>query len=151
MSRGAGRPPRKGLFQPGQSGYPRGRSKGAKNLQTCIREQLAAKVTVVERGVSRQVTKTQAIAMQLVNKAAAGDPKGLAAVVNLTREYDEALPDSRLDVLARAEDAAVIAGIIARIRGCGSPASDAPPPDNDGPEAADAALDDPFADQTGDA
>ena len=58
----------------------------------------------------------EAIAIQLVNMAAKGDPKGLAAVMTLTRDYDSATGDSRPSVLSRAEDEAVMAGVIARIR-----------------------------------
>ena len=48
--------------------------------------------------------------------AAKGDPKGLAAVMTLTRDYDSATGDSRPSALSRAEDQAVMAGVIARIR-----------------------------------
>ena len=109
-------PLRKGQFQPGQSGNPRGRPKGSKNLRTYLREELVAKITVIEQGKARKISKAQAIAIQLVNKASVGDPKGLAAVVALTREYDETLPDERLNVLQRAEDTVVIEGILSRIR-----------------------------------
>ncbi len=134
------RPPRKGRFQPGQSGNPRGRPRGSKNLKTYLREELAAKITVIEQGKPRKIPKAQAIAIQLVNKASTGDPKGLAAVVSLTREFDEALTEGRMDVLQRAEDTAVMEGIVARIRRDRPHdvlTSGAPSPDGAGPQRLD--------------
>jgi hypothetical protein len=110
------RPPRKGHFKPGQSGNPRGRPKNSKNIKTCVRELLDAKIAVIEGGKTRKITRAEAIAIQLVNLAAKGDPKGLAAVMNLTREFDEAVADGRPIALNRAEDVGVLDGIIARIR-----------------------------------
>ncbi len=110
------RPPRKGQFKPGQSGNPRGRPKNSKNIKTYVGELLSAKIQVIEDGKTRKMSRAEAIATQLVNLAAKGDPKGLAAVMNLTREFDEAVADGRPIALSRAEDAGVLEGIIARIR-----------------------------------
>jgi len=109
------RPPRKGQFKPGQSGNPRGRPKNSKNIKTYVGELLSAKIQVIEDGKTRKISRAEAIAIQLVNMAAKGDPKGLAAVMNLTREFDEAVADGRTIALSRAEDAGVLEGIIARI------------------------------------
>jgi len=110
------RPPRKGQFKPGQSGNPRGRPKNSKNLKTYVGELLSATISVIEDGKTTKIPRAKAIAIQLVNMAAKGDPKGLAAVMNLTREFDEAVADGRPIALSRAEDAGVLEGIIARIR-----------------------------------
>lgn len=110
------RPPRKGQFRPGQSGNPRGRPKNSKNLKTYVAELLHAPITVVEDGKEKKIPRVKAIAIQLVNLAAKGDPKGLAAVINLTREFEVGLSDATPAALDRFEDASVLDGIIARIR-----------------------------------
>jgi len=110
------RPPRKGQFKSGQSGNPRGRPKGSRNIRTYVQRLLDAPILVNENGKTRRMPRGEAIAIQLVNMAAKGDPKGLAAVMALTRDYDSATGDSRPSVLSRAEDEAVMAGVIARIR-----------------------------------
>jgi hypothetical protein len=116
---------RKGQFTPGQSGNRKGRPKNAKNLKTYLRDELGKKVTVIENGKSRAVTKAEAIAIQLVNLASKGDPKGLAAVIALVREHETVNADGAANALARPEDADVLAGIVARIQAAAPPGDDA--------------------------
>jgi hypothetical protein len=119
------RPPRRGQYKPGQSGNPSGRPKGSKNIRTYVKEHLNKKIPIIEAGKMRKVSRAEAIAIQLVNQAAKGEPKGLAAVISLTREFDAAVGELRPNVLARAEDAVVLEGVIARIRaGDPSPSQD---------------------------
>ena len=47
---GYGRPPEETRFKPGQSGNPKGRSKGSKNFSTHFEEELSQQVTLVENG-----------------------------------------------------------------------------------------------------
>jgi hypothetical protein len=70
---GYGKPPRNTQFQPGQSGNPRGRPRGSKNLATLIEQELSATVAVNEGGRRRTLSKRAVIAKRLVNKAAEGD------------------------------------------------------------------------------
>jgi hypothetical protein len=111
------RPPRKGQFKPGRSGNPHGRPKGSKNLRTYVHKLLNEPIEVRENGKTRKICRAEAIAIQLVNNAAKGDPKGLAAIMNLTREQDDpGTGDGRLSALSRAEDEVVMASVVARIR-----------------------------------
>jgi hypothetical protein len=118
------RPPRKGQFQPGQSGNPYGRPKGSKNIRTYVHALLGAKIPVIEGGKTRNIPRAQAIAVQLVNLAAKGDPKGLAAILSLTREFDEAIGQPRPGAHTPIADIEVMQDIIARIR-AGEPLSSA--------------------------
>jgi len=67
------KPPRHSRFTKGQSGNPRGRPPGAKNLKTLLSEALNETVIVSENGGRRKVTKRQAIITQLVNRSATDD------------------------------------------------------------------------------
>jgi Family of unknown function (DUF5681) len=117
------RPPRKGQFRPGESGNRYGRPPGSKNIRTYVNKYLNEKIPIIENGKTRTIPRAEAIAIQLVNQAAKGEPKGLAAVMSFTREFDAAVADLRPNALARAADAVVLEDIIARIR-AGNPSQD---------------------------
>jgi hypothetical protein len=68
-------PPKNSQFRKGQSGNPRGRPKGARNLKSKLMAALNERVTVVEGGKRKTMTKYDALVKQVVNKATAGDPR----------------------------------------------------------------------------
>src|SRR5438128_9975421 len=70
---GYGKPPRHTRFAKGQSGNPRGRPSGTKNLKTLLSEALNEPVIVTENGGRRKVSKRKAIITQLVNGSATAD------------------------------------------------------------------------------
>jgi hypothetical protein len=66
---GYGKPPHHTRFKKGQSGNPRGRPKGSKNLPTLLSEALNEPVVVAENGRRRKITMRQAIIKQLVKRS----------------------------------------------------------------------------------
>ena len=70
---GYGKPPRHTRFKKGQSGNPRGRCAGSKNLSGLLSGALNELVVVAENGGRRKISKRQAIIKQLVNRSAKGD------------------------------------------------------------------------------
>jgi hypothetical protein len=70
---GYGKPPRQTRFSKGQSGNPRGRPRGTKNLKTLLLEILSEQIIATANGRRRKITKAAAIVIQLVNRAATGD------------------------------------------------------------------------------
>ena len=70
---GYSKPPRHTRFTKGQSGNPRGRAPGAKNLKTLLIDALNELVVVTENGGRRTISKGQAIIKQIVNQSAKGD------------------------------------------------------------------------------
>lgn len=111
------RPPRGTQFKPGQSGNPKGRPKGAKNLASALKAELETRVVVTESGRQKTITKGEALVKRLVHKALEGDSKAITLLFGEERANDrrsataEALP-----VFDTAADAAVMESIIARIR-----------------------------------
>jgi hypothetical protein len=89
-SKGAGQkvgnPPRETRFRKGQSGNPKGRPKGSKNLRTLIMEAALHPVTATLNGKKRKITNIQATTMQLATKAASGNQ---AAMVKFLDWIDE--------------------------------------------------------------
>jgi Family of unknown function (DUF5681) len=72
---GYGRPPLEHRFQPGRSGNPRGRPKGARNLASVVAATLGERIVVTENDRRKRITKLEAAVKQLVNRAAAGDAR----------------------------------------------------------------------------
>ncbi len=80
---GYGNPPKHTQFKPGQSGNPKGRPKGAKNLKTDLEEELRELIVVREGGNVKTVSKQRAMLKSLTAKAVQGDPRAADIVINM--------------------------------------------------------------------
>ena len=85
---GYGKPPKQTQFVKGKTGNPKGRPKGAKNLSTMFDQACREKVTVSRRGRSVRMTKFQASAHQLANKAAGGDLKAINSLLSWSQSFN---------------------------------------------------------------
>ena len=86
---GYGRPPVNRQFKPGQSGNPRGRPKGSKNLATMFVKALNEKIKVrAKDGRTRMLTTQELMVKVMVKKAVAGDPKAFATVVQFADKFE---------------------------------------------------------------
>jgi hypothetical protein len=86
---GKGRPPQETRWKPGQSGNPKGRRKGRKNLATLFHEEMSKKVAMLENGQRRMITKAEAALKQLINSATKGNPKAIQAIINISKEMGD--------------------------------------------------------------
>jgi hypothetical protein len=82
---GYGRPPKRTQFQKGKSGNPHGRPKGTLNLATIIARTIMEPVVITEHGQKKTITKLEAAAKQLMNKAASGELRASAQLVALVQ------------------------------------------------------------------
>ena len=80
---GYGKPPKHTRFQPGQSGNPRGRPKGTKNLKTDLMEELGEKILVREGERARQVSKQRALVKALLARALKGDVRAANSLLSM--------------------------------------------------------------------
>lgn len=84
---GYGRPPEHTRFQKGQSGNPKGRPKGRKNMATVMREVLAQTVTIKQNGKKRRVPFSEAFVHRLVGKALEGTTRDMIALMKAMHDY----------------------------------------------------------------
>lgn len=114
---GYGRPPVHTRFQKGQSGNPKGRQKGCKNLSTLMERVLDETVTIKENGSQKIITKREAFLKQLVNKAASGDLRSIQLAINYLQQLElRAQPSTPDGEQPGMEDAALIDGILERLK-----------------------------------
>jgi Family of unknown function (DUF5681) len=74
---GYGKPPLHTRFRKGQSGNPKGRSKGIRNFATIFMTAMSQSVTINENGKRKKISKIAAAVTQLANDAARGDKKSI--------------------------------------------------------------------------
>lgn len=105
---GYGRPPRSGQFQPAQSGNPKGRPPGVRNLKTDLEDELSQLVTLTEGGRRVVTTKQQAMLKAQIAKAISGDTKATVVILDLKArlsgegpsDQDQEIDDDELDILS---------------------------------------------------
>ncbi|MCK5870400.1 MAG: hypothetical protein KAG45_07140 [Methyloprofundus sp.] len=93
-STGYKQPPKQFQFTKGQSGNPRGRPKGSKNLATLLQTELAQTIIVQEQGQNKPIKKIEAIVKQFVMKALKGDVRSIEylfkLIINLNNDQEPA-------------------------------------------------------------
>ena len=91
---GYGRPPAHSRFRPGQSGNPKGRPSGKKSvpdadplqiLGPLLRKILKEKLTLPDGDRTRRVSKLEAVFRSLVDRAAKGEVRVVAMLVELLK------------------------------------------------------------------
>ena len=92
---GYGRPPKHTRFKPGQSGNPKGKAKGVRNVATDVQQTLNAMVRVNADGKPRKMSAQKAVIMRAVEKALKGDSRAAAQVLELMQRYNNDAPPAR--------------------------------------------------------
>jgi hypothetical protein len=114
---GYGKPPQHTRFVKGQSGNPRGRPPGGKNMKTLLSKALNELVVVAENGGRRKVSKREAIITQLVNRSAKADFKAIQILLGLLRDIEGDADPHSSDPTFTETDQQIIQQIRARLRG----------------------------------
>jgi len=83
------KPPIPNQFKPGESGNPKGRTKGTRNLATDLEQVLNELVLVTEGNKKVEINKQQAMFKSLIAKALNGDVKAIQTVIKLKQSLEE--------------------------------------------------------------
>lgn len=84
---GYGKPPKNTRFKKGQSGNPKGRLKGRKNMSTIVSNVLDRNVTITENGQTRKVKFMEALVNQMAAKALNGSTRDQIALLKAIHVY----------------------------------------------------------------
>ena len=114
---GYGKPPSHTRFEKGQSGNPRGRPPGAKNMKTLLTKALNQLVVVTDHGGRRKVSKREAIVTQLVNRSAKADYKAIQILLGMLRDIEGDSDPHPTDQTFTEADQQIIQRMRARLRG----------------------------------
>jgi hypothetical protein len=109
---GYGKPPKQTRFKPGQSGNPRGRPSGTRNLKTDLAEELAERIAISEGGRRQEVSKQRGMLKQLMAKALKGDVRAANTVLGLVERLLDVRADA--DTALTAQDQAIISDFMRR-------------------------------------
>jgi len=88
-------PPTHTQFKPGQSGNPKGRPKARRSFVTEILDELEELVNGAVGAEKFTITKRQAIAKFLVERALEGDVRVAMMLIEITRRADERQADEK--------------------------------------------------------
>ena len=77
------KPPKHTQFRKGQSGNPKGRPSGAKNLKTELEEELREMIIVREGDSRKPVSKQRALLKSMMAKAVQGDTRAATLIANM--------------------------------------------------------------------
>jgi hypothetical protein len=80
---GYGKPPKRNQFKEGESGNPKGRPKGTKNLKTDLMEELSEMISLREGSKEMRVSKQRGILKSHTAKAVQGDARSAALIINM--------------------------------------------------------------------
>lgn len=121
---GYGKPPDQNRFKKGESGNPKGRPKGAKNLKTDVMEEMREKIVIREGERSRKIPKQRAVIKTLVARTLKGDTRAANTLMNvLFRVVDPAYEATPAGPSLNAEERAVLETLKTRLlenAGCDS-------------------------------
>ena len=91
--RGFARPPTQSQFQQGQSGNPRGRPKGSRNLKTDLANLLRGKVEITINGEKRRMTRQEAMLLSMFQRAVQKDAHAAKTLFDMVIKLQ--LPDDQ--------------------------------------------------------
>ncbi|WP_157644513.1 DUF5681 domain-containing protein [Bradyrhizobium sp. WSM2793] len=111
---GYGRPPMSGRFKKGQSGNPRGRPKGSRNLKTDLTSMMQKRVQIREDGQPRVVSRQELVLLRLFEQAAKGDTKACMQLFSMIMKFEPQDGSNSESAIVTEQDHEIVADFIRR-------------------------------------
>jgi hypothetical protein len=108
------KPPKRSQFKPGQSGNPKGRKKGRRNLKTDLTSLLEKRIPIREDGEPRYVTRQEALLLSLFEKAVRGDVRASSQVIAMVIRAEAQEPSQPEVAPVTDNDRAIVADFLRR-------------------------------------
>ena len=109
---GYGKPPLHSRFKKGESGNPKGRPKGVKNLKTDLNEELQERIVIREGPHAVRVSKQRAIVKSLVVRTVKGDARAATTLISLmSRILDFAADPATAEELLNTDEREILAAL----------------------------------------
>ena len=96
-------PPKAHRFKRGQSGNPKGRPKGARNLSTDLNEMMTKRISVRENGKKRRITRQKALLLSLFEKGIHGDVRAVASIMSMMRQQPTWTEQSDMEFISESD------------------------------------------------
>ena len=109
------KPPSHTRFKKGQSGNPKGRPRGTKNIKTDLQEEVEEQVIVREGSSERRISKQRAVVKTQFAKAIKGDDRAARTVLDMICRVLGVGDEEGHDTSLSEDDRAIIKGFEARI------------------------------------
>lgn len=108
------KPPEATRFKSGQSGNPKGRPKGTRNLKTDLGQELSERIRIREDGEQRSISKQQAVIKALVAKAIKGDTRAATLVIQMVAKHVEVDVPEQGEIDLSDSDARILEAFVRR-------------------------------------
>jgi len=101
---GRGRPPKHTQFQKGESGNPKGRPKGARNLRKVLEECLLAPMPMAVNGKQVRMTTAEVLIKKMITEMGKGNMPAARILMELMLHVDARTPAPANDAAPEAAD-----------------------------------------------
>lgn len=127
---GRGKTPEHSRYKPGQSGNPKGRPKGARNLKTEFNEEMNERVEIIENGKKRKPTKRRIVVKATINKAGKGNVSAQRTVFEMDLKLN-GIPEDKIALRLSPAEQALLDRMNALLAGDAVDPPESETPEND--------------------
>jgi hypothetical protein len=133
---GRGKPPLGTRFKKGQSGNPKGRPRGTKNLKTDLMEELQETIVVREGDRTVRMSKQRLMVKTVMNMSLRGDARAFVALLRMIMSFMPDVGSTEVAPALTVDEKEMLQGIVDEMQSLqSSPPKRDETPDHEGAES----------------